>query len=150
MAQQHLSIFDGPGCTFTEEEQSNIELIRRYRAVPVSERAPFLAPDFVRHRAGFAHLAELFGGSGKVEDDSMPDREFVLLDVTAKQDRVWAIWRVVGTHTGELSGIPPTGRRVDVTEVGLWRCEDGLIAEAWFFADDLGLLRQLDVAVPRG
>jgi ketosteroid isomerase-like protein len=28
-------------------------------------------------------------------------------------------------------------------ELGIWRFADGRIAEAWFFADELALLRQL-------
>jgi hypothetical protein len=145
---EHTSLFDSPGCTFTEEEQRNLDLIRRYRAAKVSERGPFWAPGFVRHRAGFKNIAELWGGPGGMDDASMADRENVLLDLTAKGDRVWGIWRVVGTHTGTLYGIPATGRHIDVIEVGLWRCEDGLIAEAWYFGDDLGLIRQLGVSIP--
>lgn len=145
---EHVSLFAAPACEFTEEEQRNLDLIRRYRAAKVSERRPFWAPGFVRHRAGFKNIAELWGGPGGMDDDSMQDRENILLDLTAKGDRVWGIWRVVGTHTGTLYGIPATHRHLDVIEVGLWRCEDGLIAEAWYFGDDLGLIRQLGVAIP--
>lgn len=148
MAEDHVSLFDTSTCTFTEEEARNLELVRGYRAAKVSERGPFLAPDFVRHRAGFKNIAELWGGPGGMDDQSMLDRENVLLELTAKGDRVWGIWRVVGTHTGTLYGIPATQRPVDVIEVGLWRCQDGLIAEAWYFGDDLGLIRQLGVQVP--
>ena len=49
---------------------------------------------------------------------------------------------MVGTHTGSLYGIPATGRHIDVIEVGLWRVEDGVIAEAWYFGDELGLLER--------
>ena len=33
-------------------------------------------------------------------------------------------------------------------EVGLWRVEDGVIAEAWYFGDELGLLRALELNPP--
>jgi predicted ester cyclase len=71
----------------------------------------------------------------------------VLLE-RAKNDKVWGIFRVVGTHTGSLYGIPATGRRIDVVEVGLWRVEDGVIAEAWYFGDELGLLRAVGLNPP--
>lgn len=148
-ADTFISLFDAPPPSYTAQERANLDLIRRYRAARVSERKPFFAPGFVRHRAGFANIAELWGGPGGMDDASMEDRQNVLIDLTAKGDKVWGIWRVVGTHTGTLYGIPATGRHVDVIEVGLWRCEDGLIAEAWYFGDDLGLVRQLDVEVPR-
>jgi hypothetical protein len=36
-----------------------------------------------------------------------------------------------------------------VLEVGQWRVEDGLIAEAWFLVDELGLLRELGQWPPK-
>ena len=141
-------LFETPDPQYTEEERANLDLIRRYRVAKVSERGPFWAPGFVRHRAGFKNIGELWGGPGGMDDDSIADRDHVFLDLTAKGDKVWGIWRVTGTHAGSLYGIPATGRPIDVIEVGLWRCEDGLIAEAWYFGDDLGLLRQLEVDLP--
>jgi predicted ester cyclase len=83
-----------------------------------------------------------------MNDESMRDRENILLDLTAKNDKVWGIFRVVGTHTGSLYGIPKTGRHIDVIEVGLWRVAEGRIAEAWYFGDELGLLRALALNPP--
>jgi predicted ester cyclase len=68
-------------------------------------------------------------------------------DIIAKEDRVWAVWTMRGTHTGQLFGIPPTGRDVEVLEAGVWRLVDGLVAEAWFFGDELALLRQLGLPI---
>jgi predicted ester cyclase len=74
---------------------------------------------------------------------SIPDREDEILDIIAHGDRVWATWLIRGTHQGPLYGIAPTGRKIEVLEAGQWRIRDGLIAEAWFFVDELALLRQL-------
>ncbi|MDH3398973.1 MAG: ester cyclase, partial [Acidimicrobiia bacterium] len=73
-----------------------------------------------------------------------------LIELTAKDDKVWGIFRIVGTHTGTVYGIPATGKTIDAIEVALWRLRGGLIAEAWYFGDELGLLRQLGVAPPTG
>lgn len=146
----HTSLFGPQDCTCTPEEAANLELVRRYRAARVSERGPFLAEGFRRHRAGFAHIGEMWGdqGSGGMDDHSIEDRDNVVLELTAKDDKVWGIWRVVGHHTGSLYGIPPTYKPIDVLEVGLWRIEGGKIVEAWYFGDELGLLRQLGLAPP--
>lgn len=149
---EHISLFGPTTCTCTEQEAANLDLVTRYRAARVSERAPFLAPDFVRHRAGFSHIGELFGletGAG-MNDDSIADRQNILIELTAKNDTVWGIFRIVGTHTGTIYGIPATGEPVDTIEVALWRIEDDLIKEAWYFGDELGLLRQLKVRPPIG
>jgi hypothetical protein len=146
----HISLFGSTHCSCTEEEAEALAVVAAYRVAKVSERAPFLAPHFKRHRAGFTHIGELWKhrGPGGMDDDSMRDRQNILLELTAKNDKVWGIFRVVGTHTGSLYGIPPTGRHIDVIEVGLWRVEKGLIAEAWYFGDELGLLRALALNPP--
>jgi predicted ester cyclase len=147
---KHISLFGPVTCTCTEQEAANLDLVTRYRAAAVSERGPFLAPDFVRHRAGFSHIGELFGtaGASGMDDQSIADRQNILMELTAKDDKVWGIFRIVGTHTGTIYGIPATGRTIDATEVALWRVEGGAIKEAWYFGDELGLLRQLEVAPP--
>lgn len=146
----HISLFGTQQCTCTDQEAEALAVVAAYRAAKVSERAPFLAPGFKRHRAGFTHIGDLWehDGPGGMDDDSMRDRQNVLMDLTAKGDKVWGIFRVVGTHTGSLYGIPATGRHIDVVEVGLWHVEDGLITEAWYFGDELGMLRAIGLNPP--
>jgi len=146
----HISLFGSTECACTEEEAKALAVVAAYRVAKVSERAPFLAPGFKRHRAGFTHIGELWDlqGPGGMDDDSMRDRENILIELTAKGDKVWGIFRVVGTHTGPLYGIPETGRHIDVIEVGLWRIEDDQIVEAWYFGDELGLLRAVGLNPP--
>ena len=146
----HISMFGSTECTCTEQEAEALAVVAGYRVAKVSERAPFLAPDFKRHRAGFTHIGELWDlqGPGGMNDESMRDRRNILRELRAKDDIVWGIFRVVGTHTGSLYGIPATGRHVDVVEVGMWRVADGVIAEAWYFGDELGMLRALGVNPP--
>lgn len=146
----HISMFGSVECTCTEQEAAALAVVAGYRAAKVSERKPFVSPTFVRHRAGFTHIGELWEhqGPGGMDDASIEDRENILLELTAKDDKVWGIFRVVGTHTGSLYGIPATGRHIDVIEVGLWRVEDGQIQEAWYFGDELGMLRALGLNPP--
>jgi predicted ester cyclase len=145
----HVSIFGPVECACTEEEAAALAVVAAYRSARVSERAPFLAENFKRHRAGFTHIGELWNHeSPGMTDESIPDRENVLLELTAKGDKVWGIFRVVGTHRGPVYGIPATGRHIDVMEVGMWRVENGVIAEAWHFGDELGMLRAIGVDPP--
>jgi nogalonic acid methyl ester cyclase/aklanonic acid methyl ester cyclase len=51
-----------------------------------------------------------------------------------------------GTHEGELSGIPPTGRKVSWRQCHLLTVDDeGRFIDHDAIRDDLGLLRQLGV-----
>ncbi len=63
----------------------------------------------------------------------------------AEGEYVLAQWTLVGTHAGEYMGASPTGKRVSVTGMNLFRIDDGRIAEIWVNSDDLGELRQLGV-----
>ena len=132
--------------TLTEQERANLELVLKLRALPFAERAKYTVADFRPSRMGMVNLAELKEPDAPgYNAESIPDREDEILDVIAHGDRVWATWLIRGTHLGPLHGIAPTGRTVAVTEVGQWRIQDGLITEAWFLVDELGLLRQLGV-----
>lgn len=148
MAGTHVSMFGTPPeeRSYTEEERRNLDVVARYRVAKVSDRGQFWAPGFKRHRAGFLNIAEMMGGAAGMTDDSIADKRIEMLHFDAKGDTVWGIWKVVGRHTGNLYGLPATDKPIDVIEVGLWKLVDGLITEAWYFGDDLGLLRQLGLA----
>jgi steroid delta-isomerase-like uncharacterized protein len=62
-------------------------------------------------------------------------------------DREWLTVRFTsrGTNTGEFLGKAPTGNRVEISEVVIFRLEDGQIAEQWVYPDMLSLQRQLGV-----
>jgi predicted ester cyclase len=55
-----------------------------------------------------------------------------------------------GTHHGIFLGIPPTGKRVQVTGIEIFRLAGGKIVEHWNSYDDLGLFQQLGVLPPIG
>jgi predicted ester cyclase len=130
--------------TLTEEERANLVLVLLFRSVPFSERSKYTVAGFRPSRIGMATLAALnadpeLAYSGR----SIPDRTDRVLDIIVHGDRVWATWLIEGTHEGPIYGIAPTGRPMSVLELGQWRIENGLIAEAWFFVDELALIHQL-------
>jgi len=131
---------------YSEQERANIALITAYRSVPMAERAQFMTPRATTGRDGFHNLAALTGVRS-LRPDAIPDREDEVLGVVAHGDEVWALWVVRGTHRGDLMGIPATGRPLEVLEMGRWRIEDGRIADGWFMADELALVRQLGYEV---
>jgi steroid delta-isomerase-like uncharacterized protein len=59
-------------------------------------------------------------------------------------------WTVVGTHEGELAGIPRTGRRFSVTGISIARVANGKIIESWNNWDALGMMQQLGVVPAEG
>lgn len=74
---------------------------------------------------------------------AFPDWTETVEDMIAENDRVVTRFVSTGTHRGPFQGIKPTGRRIRVDEVAIYRIEEGKIAEQWLFQDPAGLLRQL-------
>ncbi len=54
-------------------------------------------------------------------------------------------WTATGTHTGDLMGMSPTGRRIEISGITINRFSGGKIAEDWYQSDDLGMMQQLGV-----
>jgi predicted ester cyclase len=52
---------------------------------------------------------------------------------------------LTGTHTGELMGMPATGKKLTVPGMVLSRLQDGMIVEEWEILDMLGMFQQLGV-----
>jgi steroid delta-isomerase-like uncharacterized protein len=95
-------------------------------------------PEPVRGRDGLRALAEgyraAFGGlKVRVEDQ------------VAEGDKVVTRWTATGSHDGELFGVAPTGKHVEVTGISIERLKDGRVVEDWTNWDALGLMRQLGV-----
>jgi predicted ester cyclase len=66
--------------------------------------------------------------------------------VIAEGDGVAARWITRATHRGEFMGIPPTGNRVEIMSMGVFRFSNGRIVESWDNYDTLVLMRQLGVS----
>lgn len=81
---------------------------------------------------------------------AFPDLYFTIEDLIGEGDRVVSRFRVTGTHKGELMGIPPTGKRAEVTGISIVRFAGGKIAEEWSNWDALGLMQQLGVVPAPG
>ncbi len=74
---------------------------------------------------------------------AFPDLRFTIEELIAEGDKVVTRGRYQGTQQGELMGIPPTGKQVNVALIDIVRVADGKFVEHWIEADTLGLLQQL-------
>ena len=82
---------------------------------------------------------------------AFPDNRHEVEDVVALDDKVVLRCTLTGTHEGPFMGIPPTGRKIEVNEIHIYRLKDGKAVEHRAGRDDLGAMRQLGViadAVP--
>ena len=76
---------------------------------------------------------------------AFPDLHYTIEDQIAEGDRVVTRWTAVGTHKGELMGIPPTGQQAVVTGITINRFVGEKVVEGWNNWDGLGMMQQLGV-----
>ena len=65
-------------------------------------------------------------------------------------DQVAVRTTLKATHSGNLMGIPPTGKQVSVPFIIIYRVVDGKIVEHWMSFARLELMEQLGIAPPMG
>jgi predicted ester cyclase len=112
-----------------------------------------LASNYNRIRGGNFHLAanardQGWPHPGLYLRTAFPDRVDVIEHVVAEGDTVGLLFRLNATHEGNLFGIPPTKKKIDVYEVALLRIVNGQMVEGWFMMDEAELLRQLGAKMP--
>ena len=134
--------------------EANREIARRY-GEDIWDRADMAAADelldtnLIDHhpfgpqapgREGYKQVVTLFHAA-------CSDFRVVNDDIIAEGDRVTLRWTARGTHSGELAGIPPTGKQVTITCIDILRIADGKIVERWAEDNGLALMQQLG-AIP--
>lgn len=94
------------------------------------------------------HTLEEFEAQITESREAIPNLRKEVDDVIATDDRVVIRYTMTGTQEGEFKGVPPTGEDVEIAGVGIYRIEDGELAEAWYVADFLRAMSQLGVVEP--
>jgi steroid delta-isomerase-like uncharacterized protein len=79
--------------------------------------------------------------------NAFPDLAITSDDQIAVGDKVAVLWTARGTHLGELMGVAPTGKRIEVRGMYLYRFAGGKVAERAGARDMLGLMQQIG-AIP--
>jgi steroid delta-isomerase-like uncharacterized protein len=103
-------------------------------------------PDFVLHDP--ANPEEIRGIEGlkaliETYREGLGDMRVTVEQQLADGDYVATRYTCRGTHSGDLMGLPATGREVTISSLVISRFRDGRIAEEWEISDVFGLLRQV-------
>jgi steroid delta-isomerase-like uncharacterized protein len=108
-----------------------------------------MAPEVVNHSPlqGQAEGVEGFKQAIQWMRAGVPDLAITIDSSVSEGDRVATQWTGSGTQTGNLMGIPPTGKTVTVSGIDICRIADGRIVEYWQVLDTFGMLQQLG-AIP--
>jgi steroid delta-isomerase-like uncharacterized protein len=96
------------------------------------------APDFVNH--GLKTNANLQEDQAAVhqEKEAFPDLKMSVELMVAEGDLVTVVWVFRGTHThAGYGGLPPTGARIEMRGITVWRIVDGKIRDEWTSFNEL-------------
>jgi predicted ester cyclase len=72
-----------------------------------------------------------------------PDFQNPIDFVIAEDDIAVSYGHMTGTNSGDLMGMPPTGRAIDLPTIGILRFANGRAVERWGIADNMAMMRQL-------
>jgi steroid delta-isomerase-like uncharacterized protein len=104
----------------------------------------YVAPDYIEHTDGFQGV-EPFAQQIAAFRAGFPDLHVSIEDLLTEGDRFASRTTVTGTHTGDLMGMPATGKRISVEAVDMGRIENGQAKERWGGLNMYSLLTQLGV-----
>jgi steroid delta-isomerase-like uncharacterized protein len=112
--------------------------------------AELLADDFVEHEAieGVPPTKEGVKQFFAMYIAAFPDLRMEVEDMTSSSDKVWSRVRCTGTQQGELMGMAPTGKSVDVQAIDIVQFgDDGRATAHWGITDTMTMMQQLG-AIP--
>jgi steroid delta-isomerase-like uncharacterized protein len=122
--------------SYSVKAQMNLEAVVQF----------FFVPDMIDQSGhGARSLADVFQ-EVELLAGAFPDWHATIEDLIAQGDKVVMRGVARGTHRGTFMGIPPTGKKVTVTGMHVFRIADGKIVEHWAEADYLGV----NAAIGRG
>lgn len=133
-----------------EREMSIMEAVNKFYQVyndhdtGLWEQA--MAPSYVGHVNGQT-IPSRDVGKGFVGAllSAFPDIHYSVEDSLQVGDRAAVRWSATATHTGNLFGLPPTQKKVNMLGMTMFRVENGQVAELWDVWDESGLMKQLGV-----
>ena len=101
------------------------------------------ASDFVNH--GLHKNFDLHADQAAVhaEKKAFPDLKMTVDLMVAEGELVTVVWTFRGTNTAAGYGLPPTGARIELRGITVWRIVDGKIREEWTSFDDMQAAQQL-------
>ena len=137
----------------TEQNKAIFEkLIRLQESGDLNTADQIIAPNWVNHDPSMPPLQGIEGFKQLTMGfrSAFPGFQTEIEDILAEGDKVAARFRLRGTNSGSLWGMPPTGKTVDVTATGIFRVLDGKVTDNWVNMDALGLMQQLGVVPAPG
>jgi predicted SnoaL-like aldol condensation-catalyzing enzyme len=110
----------------------------------------YMRDDYIQHNEDVPQGKDGFKQFFTNTFKSIPDFGYTIKHIVAEGDFVMLHAATTGTHTGgEWLDHPPTGNKINIDVVDIFRFLDGKIAEHWDVADTFSLFSQVGVIEDR-
>lgn len=114
--------------------QGNFDVFDELVSADIVEHEEF--PGLEPNREGVKQFFRMFRSA-------FPDLRFQVEEMFAAGDKVVTRLVMHGTHEGEFMGMAPTGKKIAVKAIDIFRVADGKIAEHWGLSDTMTMMQQL-------
>jgi steroid delta-isomerase-like uncharacterized protein len=126
-------------------ELAKIWLIEVWNKGNLTHIDTIFAPDCLKHSRG--RQSEITPEDLKSEvtewRQAYSDYENEIGDIFADGNKVAVRFTFRGTNDGPWGEHPPTGQKIEGTEMLIWRFKNGKVVETWEEFDSLGFMQQL-------
>jgi steroid delta-isomerase-like uncharacterized protein len=132
----------------TEQNKSAVRHFNdAFNAGDLDSAITVFAPNAIVHNSGAPDPlnVEGFKQFGGVFLTAFPGGQLTVEELIEENDKVVSRVTYRGTHTGDMMGIPPTGKSVTVSATIIDQFANGKIVESWRLFDQMSMMQQLGV-----
>jgi len=124
-----------------EVDKGNVDVVDEFYAPAYIDHNPSAIREMLPGLEGIKHVFKLLYAA-------FPDTAHKIEDIIAEGDKVAVRISATATHTGEIFGVQPTGKKVELSSIVIFRIVDGRIIERWVAQQGPGVLQQIGATVP--
>ncbi len=129
------NVVEGDELTPTEaNKRLALKLLEAMHSNDTAVLEAHVAPDYSQHSPNAPSSRKALFDFTAAFYQAFPDGRYEVEDMVAEGDKVAIRWKMRGTQTGPMFGLPPTGKVVEFVGMDMWRFADGKLAETWFVA----------------
>jgi predicted ester cyclase len=118
-----------------QEEHNKAFIMKYFNALYGVRKTDALCRQFVSDQKLIDHILYF--------DKLFPAAKLVPEEIFAEGDKVFVKGRFYAKHTGEVDGIPPTHKDIEVEAAVLYQIKDDKIVDSWVLSDQLEFLKQI-------
>jgi steroid delta-isomerase-like uncharacterized protein len=129
---------------FEENEKALMRAVEAWNSGDVASYLELYSEDIKLHAGAYdfpdkAAVAGMYTGFHA----AVPGVQLEIHDAFGGGERLACRYTVMGTQTGELMGIPPSGKEISMTGITIMHFENGTVAERWDSDDSAEVFARL-------